>query len=1306
MSLDDVPIGGKGVYDIEEDFLLDEEPEEDSGPLAVRLESKVWRTRAQAYSDLADLVASGSPTEGVIWEDKLTKWLGDVHPGAQESAMALIMRLLIHQPQLFQGPRAIDIAKTAIEKAITSSKSSIKSAATDLIVNLFQGLDEDWEGFALEIATLMEQKNPKVQSATVYALTQLLTNFGPAGLPIKQWLSLVERATSSPNLTVRSDSLRFLKEVYRWLHESLFPFLPRVKKELIEEIKQTDLGSVPVTPIKVTKQVHTRNLLDAFEMSDAKDIFVRFNEAWCEQVVGMEKWTDRKEALETLNTEADVPRLADKPADALVALSKRLLNDSNVQVVTLVIRLLGLLAKGQKNAFEQPAKHFLPLLVLKFRDKKPQIVSETHQTLLRLLKSIKLSYILEKMPKFLEDKTPSVRVNLFLYMEAWISSEPDQTLPVCGSIVDMVKRYVGDNVAEVRDAATNLIGEYVSKTDASVVLGVIKDLPAGKVKRIQEIAGERGRKETGGSTHERKPGRATTLPHPRGSERPPIPRIPIAEEVKMPVEVSPARKPVRTNTQIPRSRTRLDLNTSQEAGHTGSMSPMPKKRKSTELNLKLSVEELREDFGEKLKEQCKGLFAQEVLVNMFHKDFRKVVEAAGMVTEVIRREELDKAEVVGRWIYMRLFDTNTQVVKAVLEVASALLAAYAAANAQLQDNVATILIPILCERLGHNNTAIRTQVRQVIEQSYPVQVPSRYMTFLSQGLASKNTRTRTECLETLTSAIRDLSAPPPPIKDLKTAAKLAGHSDTSLRNAAVGLFTELNARFPEIMTQVMVDIPDRKARELLEQKVGARPRSQSKPRTPEPPRSVSPMKSDSPFKPLPTDRVLEVQHHQETPTPRFEAAAQMSRIPEPEFHFPTNETLLYEDTGKLEFDQEPSSLDRNIQVLRTGDMSSRVDALVAVNDILMNSLEKHRAEVQHKASHLLDAMCVVLTNTFDRPAQDIPLRFAKYYLNVLQKVCSTSTVMREASENTVLTLVTHVLSKLLMEDLGKTGERGEGEQLLKLLNATMVKILEYSQPTVIVSVLFRLLTVWRTDSQRTKHIALTIKCLLKLEKVLNVLARTMDLRAVLLKAHDFVLTIGSESEDSATVKAVKGIVMSLAKAVGPTIWEAYEGVKRHPQQDVRIVQWIQTAQDGFESMTESVTRSDPLSDIFVKLKAAETYDDGLRDLLAYRNTHPVADLSPHLKICSHALFDRITDDLRCAAIQESDQEPSFKISDFQSRLSSMKKRYGLASNNTSEHLTTTLTELKNKVNLLLSTARPESTALATDARVRLEALRK
>lgn len=49
--------------------------------------------------------------------------------------------------------------------------------------------------------------------------------------------------------------------------------------------------------------------LDAYDIVDAVDIFVKFNEKWCDKVIALSKWNEKVQLLEELNKAAGVPKL-------------------------------------------------------------------------------------------------------------------------------------------------------------------------------------------------------------------------------------------------------------------------------------------------------------------------------------------------------------------------------------------------------------------------------------------------------------------------------------------------------------------------------------------------------------------------------------------------------------------------------------------------------------------------------------------------------------------------------------------------------------------------------------------------------------------------------------------------------------------------------------------------------------------------------------------------------------------------------------------------------------------------------------
>lgn len=113
-------------------------------------------------------------------------------------------------------------------------------------------------------------------------------------------------------------------------------------------------------------------------------------------------------------------------------------------------------------------------------------------------------------------------------------------------------------------------------------------------------------------------------------------------------------------------------------------------------------------------------------------------------------------------------------------------------------------------------------------------------------------------------------------------------------------------------------------------------------------------------------------------------------------------------------------------------------------------------ELQMKVNLLINAFCVVLEDTFSRPPNEIPIRFAKYFLDVVLKVSQSKPIMRDINEDKMFLLCEQVLTRLITPDLGSIGSN-EGEVMKKSLNNIMIKILEHCDSTRIFVVLIRLL---------------------------------------------------------------------------------------------------------------------------------------------------------------------------------------------------------------------------------------------------------
>ena len=88
---------------------------------------------------------------------------------------------------------------------------------------------------------------------------------------------------------------------------------------------------------------------------------------------------------------------------------------------------------------------------------------------------------------------------------------------------------------------------------------------------------------------------------------------------------------------------------------------------------------------------------------------------------------------------------------------------------------------------------------------------------------------------------------------------------------------------------------------------------------------------------------------------------------------------------------------KHISSLKYGDLSKRVDALVALNDIIYQ-VQRYSVGIKHVANDLANALTHVLIDVFERPMGDIPLRFAKYFVTIVNKACTCKVIMTEVDE--------------------------------------------------------------------------------------------------------------------------------------------------------------------------------------------------------------------------------------------------------------------------------------------------------------------
>lgn len=272
------------------------------------------------------------------------------------------------------------------------------------------------------------------------------------------------------------------------------------------------------------------------------------------------------------------------------------------------------------------------------------------------------------------------------------------------------------------------------------------------------------------------------------------------------------------------------------------------------------------------------------------------------------------------------------------------------------------------------------------------------------------------------------------------------------------------------------------------------------------------------------------------------------------------EILLLEDNQNAELDENLDTVGKSIKQLKYGDLSGKVDALVIINEVVTKKLDETVDSVINNANFLIDAISKVLHDVFNKTPEKVPLKFGKYFISIVQKICSIPEVMKNVEEHKVLILVEQLLLKLLIPGLDSLGERGEGQAMFRNLNNTILRILENCPPTIVFVVFLTLLKKYKGYNKVEKLPGIIVKCLLKVTRIMDQLIDKLNIERVLLATHEYLLTkpaSSSSKSDEVGIRITKTIVNELVKLKKEEIWDYYGGVDAHMTQDLYIKKWIE-----------------------------------------------------------------------------------------------------------------------------------------------------
>ncbi|XP_039748476.1 protein mini spindles isoform X3 [Pararge aegeria] len=498
---------------------MEDENEYKKLPTDEKCVHKLWKARVAGYEEAIKLFNQIDDEKSPEWNKYLgliKKFVTDSNAVAQERGLEAA--LVFVENCGHAGKTTGEVMSGIVAKCIAAPKTKTKDLALQITLMYIE--IEKHEVVEEELLKGMEQKNPKVVAACVSALNTALKQFGNKVIAIKPMVKKIPILLADRDKGVRDEMKALVVEMHRWIGAAVEPHIAPLQAVVQQELREAFGGSGGAAPTRYlrSQQNKVRDTpptdaadggaddedaetgggdspdIDPYELLDPVEILSKLPKDFYDKLEN-KKWQERKEALDVLeNLLKNAPKLEPGDyADLVRALKKVISKDSNVMVVALGGRLLGMIASGLRSKFQPYAVACVQAILEKFKEKKTNVVTALRDAIDAIYPSTNLEAIMEDMLAAFDNKNPSIKAESAIFLaRALCHTQPaafNKKLVkayVAGllKLLESADPVVRDAAAEALGTATKLVGEK----NIAPHIGKLDNLKEQKIKEFADKA--------------------------------------------------------------------------------------------------------------------------------------------------------------------------------------------------------------------------------------------------------------------------------------------------------------------------------------------------------------------------------------------------------------------------------------------------------------------------------------------------------------------------------------------------------------------------------------------------------------------------------------------------------------------------------------------------------------------------------------------------------------------------------------------------------------------------------------------------
>lgn len=1142
------------------------------------------------------------------------------------------------------------------------------------------------------------QKNPKNQSETLNWLSNAIKEFGFSELNVKAFISNVKTALAATNPAVRTSAITLLGVMYLYVGPSLRMIFEDEKPALLSQIDaefQKMQGQSPPAPTRGIAK-HSTSATDEGEDgeepgeggNDVVDLLPRIeisDKITSELVskIGDKNWKIRKEGLDEVAGIINEAKFIQPNIGELPTALKGRLNDSNKILVQQTLNILQQLAVAMGANIRQHVKNLGIPVITVLGDSKNNVRAAALATVNAWAEQTGMKEWLEgeDLSEELKKENPFLRQELLGWLAEklpTLRSTPTDLILCVPHLYSCLEDRNGDVRKKAQDALPFFM-MHLGYEKMAKATGKLKPTSKDQVLAMLEKAK---------ANMPSKPAApAKAMSKPMGGSAPaktqPIP-APVEDSVSSTIEAKPDLKKAKApgvsskaksvqGKKVP-SKTTLKED-DDKSGPIFIVVPNGKEQRMRDEKglkvLKWNFTTPRDEYIEQLKTQMSTCVAKWLQDEMFHSDFQHHNKALAVMVDHLESEKdgvISCLDLILKWLTLRFFDTNTSVLMKALEYLKLLFTLLSEEEYHLTENEASSFIPYLILKVGEPKDVIRKDVRAILNRMCLVYPASKMFPFIMEGTKSKNSKQRAECLEELGCLIESYGmnvCQPTPGKALKEIAIHIGDRDNAVRNAALNtIVTVYNVHGDQVFK--LIGNLSEKDMSMLEERIkrsAKRPSAAPVKQAEEKPQRTQNINSNANMLRKGPAEDMSSKLNQARSLSGHPEAAQMVRR---EFQLDLDEIENDNGTVRCEMPElvqhklddifepvlipEPkiravsphfddmhsntaSTINFIISQVASGDINTSIQALTQIDEVLRQE-DKAEAMSGHIDQFLIATFMQLrlIYMADEKLDKDEIIKLYSCIIGNMISLFQIESLAREASTGVLKDLM-HGLITLMLDS--RIEDLEEGQQVIRSVNLLVVKVLEKSDQTNILSALLVLLqdSLLATASS-PKFSELVMKCLWRMVRLLPDTINSINLDRILLDIHIFMKVFPKEKlkqcKSEFPIRTLKTLLHTLCKLKGPKILDHLTMIdnKNESELEAHLCRMMKHSMDQTGSKSDKETEkgasrideksskakvNDFLAEIFKKIGSKENTKEGLAELYEYKKKYSDTDIEPFLK---------------------------------------------------------------------------------------------